>query len=63
MTKTEAAQILGLKAKIWARDNGHKLDKDLVEAIMSEAIHWPGLFPEAANTAPSWKTVLREAKK
>lgn len=61
MTKTEAASILADRARVIARQTGKPLDKDLVEAVMSEARHWHGLLPIAAATAPSWRTVLREA--
>lgn len=61
MMKTEAAQILATKTRVMSRVWGMEIGKDLVEAVLSEARHWDGLFPAAAEAAPSWKTVLRLA--
>lgn len=62
MTKTEAADILANKARVLARESGHDLDKNLIEAVLSEARHWGGLFTLAAEAAPHWRTVLRAAR-
>lgn len=61
MTKTEAAEILGLRVRVNARAHGRAIDKDLAEEIMNEAHHWGGLFPAAAASGVSWRTVLRAA--
>ena len=63
MSKTEAADILATKARVLARAgwNDGLLDKHLIEAVITEAAHWDGLYPVAAAAAPSWRTVLRLA--
>lgn len=61
MAKTEAAEILGLRVRVTARQHGKAITKDLVEEVMNEAHHWGGLFPAAAASGVSWRTVLRYA--
>ena len=61
MTKTEAAEILANDVRVRARRTGAAIDKDLVEARLSEARHLGGLYPAAAATGVSWRTVLRAA--
>lgn len=62
MNKTEAAEILALDVRVFARKHGVEINKDLVEARMSEAKHLGGLKDQAVAVAPSWKTILRIAK-
>jgi len=62
MTKTEAAEILALDVRVFARQYGIKITKDLVEARLSEALHLGGLKTVAAQVAPSWRTILRIAR-
>lgn len=62
MTKTEAADILANKALVMAREWDMPIGKDLIEAVLTEAPHWPGLYPAAAAAQPSWRTILRLAK-
>ena len=65
MNKTKAADIIATDVVVWARQHDRAIDKDLVEARMSELggyayrSTWKGL---AAKVAPSWRTVLRLAK-
>lgn len=61
MTKTEAAEIIAIDVRVWARRNGTPITKDLVEARLSEARHMGGLYPAANAARPSWRTILRVA--
>lgn len=61
MTKTEAAEIIATDVRVFARQYGIEITKDLVEARLSEARHMGGLKATAAATAPAWRTVLRAA--
>ncbi len=61
MTKTAAAEIIATDVRVFARQYGITITKDLVEARMSEARHLGGRKAEAAAAAPSWRTVLRAA--
>lgn len=63
MTKTEAAEVLGIRVRVASRRNGRPVTKDLVEEIMNEAHHWTGLFPAAAASGVSWRTVLCYARR
>jgi len=63
MTKTEAAEILANDVRVVARHYGVTIDKDLVEARLSEARHMGGLYSSAAQAAPSWRSILRVATK
>lgn len=51
MTKTEAAETLALRVRVTARATGATINKDLVEAILSEARNWGGIFPAAVAAA------------
>jgi hypothetical protein len=62
MTKTEAAEILALDVRVWARQHAAPIDKDLVEARLSESKHLGGLKATAGAVAPSWRTILRLAR-
>lgn len=63
MTKTEAAEILANATIVWGRKWNKPIGKDLVEHVITEARYWHGLFPVAVEVGPSWRTVLRLARK
>lgn len=72
MSKTEAAEIIAIDVRVWARKTGlthaSQITKDLVEARLSElgcgAPQYAGSYKEAAAlAAPSWRTILRLARK
>lgn len=66
MTKTEAAEILATDVRVWARRTGKPITKDMVEERLSELgcgapQHAGTVKEQAALTAPSWRTILKEA--
>lgn len=63
MTKTEAAEILANMTCVKSREWNMPIGKDLVEHVITEARYWHGLFPVAVAANPSWRTVLRLARK
>lgn len=63
MTKTEAAEIIANDVRVFARRHGLEIDKNLVEGRLSEAKHLGGIYPKAAEVGPSWRTILRAARR
>jgi hypothetical protein len=62
MSKTDAGDLMGLKIRIFARENGLIVNKDLVLNMMQEQSHWNGPYRRARDANPSWQTVLRGAR-
>ena len=65
MTRTEAAEIMGLDTRVWARRTGQPVTRDLVEERISEwrGPNYAGTRKGSAAQLASVRTTLRAALK